>query len=265
MNYRHSDNRIDVAPNGLTSLRFNSLENFSAISHAIFTRKGGLSQEPYDSLNTSFNVGDNPERVKGNRRIIQEILEASELVFCHQNHGSEIQIVSGPTDYHARKVRGTPTVADALVTNVPGKFLVIQVADCQPVVVYDPVGKVVANIHSGWRGSISNIIGRTIRVMRETFGSVTKNLLAGIGPSLGPCCAEFIKYRSEIPRVYWGYKTMNNHFDFWSLSRDQLLEAGMRGDHIFFSNLCTRCRTDLFYSYRRERTTGRFAAVIGLR
>jgi hypothetical protein len=261
----HSGIQIDLRPDGLTKLRFNSLENFDSISHAIFTRKGGLSREPYRSLNTSYSVGDNPEWVDGNRRIIQESLDASELIFCQQDHGSEVQIVTAATDDRANKVKEPSTVADALVTNVPGKFLVIQVADCQPVVVYDPVRNVVANIHSGWRGSIRNIIGRTIQVMRETYGSATKDLLAGIGPSLGPCCAEFINYRSEIPRAYWRYKTTNNHFDFWSLSRDQLIEAGLRREYTFLSNLCTRCRTDLFYSYRGEGTTGRFAAVIGLR
>lgn len=265
MNGVHSDIHFDVGLNNLTSLRFKYMEKFNTVSHAIFTRKGGLSKEPYRSLNTSFSVGDNPELVNGNRQIIQERVAAPELVFCRQDHGSEVQIVPTSSSNNGNNEVSAPTIADALVTDVPGKFLVIQVADCQPVIVYDPVRHVVANIHSGWRGSIRNIIGRTIRVMQEKFSSSVKDLLAGIGPSLGPCCAEFINYKSEIPRTFWGYKKDNNHFDFWSLSRDQLIEAGLERKFIFSSNICTRCQTDLFYSYRGERTTGRFAAVIGLR
>jgi YfiH family protein len=261
----NSDIRFDVDLNHLTSLHFKNLEKFDTISHAIFTRKGGLSKEPYRSLNTSYGVGDNPERVEGNRQIIKEKLAAPELVFCRQDHGTEVQVVPSSSCSHDKSEGSKPSIADALVTNVPGKFLVIQVADCQPVLIYDPERNIVANIHSGWRGSIRNIIGRTIRVIQEKFDSSAKDLLAGIGPSLGPCCAEFVNYKNEIPRVYWKYKTVNNHFDFWSISRDQLIEAGLERRFIFSSNICTRCQTDLFYSYRGERETGRFAAVIGLR
>ena len=265
MNGKHSDIYFDVGLNHLTSLHFKYLEKFTTISHAIFTRKGGLSKEPYLSLNTSFSVGDNPEQVEGNRQIIKEKMAAPELVFCRQDHGIEVQIVPVSLCVQDKKEDNAPSIADALVTNVPGKFLVIQVADCQPVLVYDPERNIVANIHSGWRGNIHNIIGQTIRVMQEKFDSSAKDLLAGIGPSLGPCCAEFVNYKNEIPRVYWKYKTMNNHFDFWAISRDQLIEAGLERQFIFSSNICTRCQTDLFYSYRGERRTGRFAAVIGLR
>jgi YfiH family protein len=256
---------INAGHTGLTCLRFQGLEDFKTVSHAVFTRKGGLSSGAYGSLNSSFGVGDDPERVKDNRRLIQKSLRAGQLVFCRQVHGTDVRIVSASPVDRAPKGWGTRPVADALVTNEPGQFLVIQVADCQPVMVYDPVRKVVANIHSGWRGSIRNVIGRTVQIMTQTFGSEEKDLLAGIGPSLGPCCSEFVNYRSEIPRPFWVYKTKNKHFDFWALSRDQLLTAGLVREHIYSSNLCTRCRTDLFYSYRGEGTTGRFAAVIGLR
>lgn len=256
---------INAGHNGLTILQFQGLNALNTVNHAVFTRKGGLSRGSYDSLNSSFGVGDDPERVEDNRRLIQKTLGAGELVFCRQVHGSDVRIVSTPPDDRAQKERAMPPVADALVTNKPGQFLVIQVADCQPVMVYDPVRKVVANIHCGWRGSIRNIIGRTIQIMTQTFKSKEKDLLACVGPSLGPCCAEFVNYRSEFPRSFWAYKAKNNHFDFWALSSDQLLTAGLVREHISSSNLCTRCRTDLFYSYRGEGTTGRFAAVIGLR
>ena len=261
----NADISVKIGRSGLTCLQFQGLEDFDTIKHAVFTRQGGMSREPYRSLNTCFSVGDEPGRVRGNRKLVRKSMGADELVFCRQVHGTVVQIVPVSPDYRDKVGGETPPVGDAMVTNSAGKFLAIQVADCQPVLVYDPVRKVVANIHSGWRGSICNIIGMTIQVLADTFGSSERDLLAAIGPSLGPCCAEFVNYRREIPRPYWEYKSTNNHFDFWALSRDQLLEAGLVRDHIFSSELCTRCRTDLFYSYRGEGNTGRFAAVIGLK
>jgi len=138
------------------------------------------------------------------------------------------------------------------------------VADCQAVVLFDPVRRVVANIHSGWRGSVANIIAKTVSVMQHHFACNPADLLAGVGPSLGPCCAEFIHYEDEIPRQYWHYKNSGRHFDFWAMSRDQLCKAGVPGDNIRVAGCCTRCRTDLFFSYRAEKVTGRFAVAVGL-
>ena len=154
--------------------------------------------------------------------------------------------------------------ADAMVTDIYGRNLVIQIADCQAVLLYESSRRVIANVHCGWRGSIQNIIGRTVTTMEQHFGCRPNRILAGIGPSLGPCCAEFINYSKEIPMKFWQYKGLNQHFDFWSLSRDQLKAAGVAEINIESSGICTRCHTDDFFSYRAERTTGRFAAVIGL-
>ena len=93
---------------------------------------------------------------------------------------------------------------------------------------------------------------------------LTENILAGIGPSLGPCCGEFVNYRKELPEGFWKYGDDANRFDFWAVSRDQLTASGVREKNIHLSRLCTKCRTDLFFSYRGEGTTGRFMAVIGL-
>jgi len=120
-------------------------------------------------------------------------------------------------------------------------------------------------VHSGWRGSIQNIIGRTVEMMKQLFDCNPGLIQAGIGPSLGPCCAEFINYKDEIPKAHWSYKDSNDHFDFWSISRDQLLHAGVPAKNIELSRICTRCRTREFFSYRAEKNTGRFAAVIGLK
>ncbi|MDY0223311.1 MAG: polyphenol oxidase family protein, partial [Desulfobacterium sp.] len=142
--------------------------------------------------------------------------------------------------------------------------LVIQVADCQPVLLLDPVKKVVANIHSGWRGSIQNIIGRSVDAMVDNFGSDPQTILAGIGPSLGPCCSEFVNYTREIPEHLWIYKDEKEHFNFWRISADQLTERGLKPENITLAGICTRCAADTFFSYRDNNTTGRFAAVIKL-
>ena len=160
---------------------------------------------------------------------------------------------------------GLPRTADAMVCSEKGIALVVQVADCQPVLLYDGVRQVVANVHSGWRGSVKDIIGRTIAVMQENFGCRPRDIIAAVGPSLGPCCAEFINYKMEVPEILWKYKDDAERFDFWSISREQLCQAGVLSGNIHLSKICTRCNTDRFFSFRRERTTGRFAAVIGLR
>jgi YfiH family protein len=139
----------------------------------------------------------------------------------------------------------------------------VQQADCQAVLLFDPVKKVVANIHCGWRGSVDNIIGKVIATMTDSFNVNPANLLAGISPSLGPCCAEFINYRTELPSSFWSYQVKPNYFDFWQISKDQLQGAGVNADKIETSSICTACNNDWF-SYRRDKATGRFCSVISI-
>jgi YfiH family protein len=251
--------------NGVNCYRFHRLAAFDGLEHGIFGRLGGQSPPPFDSLNVGFSTGDDKANVIGNRRAIAECFEGRRLVFTHQVHGLRVMRV-GPVECSARKGSDhcNPDGADALVTAVKNRMLVIQVADCQAVLIYDPVRCVAANVHAGWRGSIAGVVGDTLAVMTKAYGCRTERMVAGIGPSLGPCCAEFVNYRDEIPRRYWKYKGPDRRFDFWALTRDQLLAAGLLRDNIEVSRICTRCRTDLFFSYRAEATTGRFAAVIGL-
>ena len=144
-------------------------------------------------------------------------------------------------------------------------FLVIQVADCQAVMLYDPEKKVIANVHSGWRGSVKNIIGKCVDKMILEFGCQPGNIMAGISPSLGPCWSEFVNYKDEIPKKLWKYKIEGkDYFNFWEMSSDQLIDKGVKKGHIENMEICTKCRTDLFYSFRGEKTTGRFACVISM-
>jgi hypothetical protein len=253
-----------VTQNGVTFYQFENLAACSGVDHRIFTRNSGNSRPPYASLNVGFGIGDTPQAVFDNRAIISRVMPAGSLVFARQVHGCEIAVLSHDSEKKGFAAADRTFTADAMVTDITGKNIVIQVADCQAVFLYEPARRVIANVHSGWRGSVQNIIGRTIGVMERHFGCRTGRIRAGIGPSLGPCCAEFINYRKEIPMKFWPYKGINKYFDFWSLSRDQLMAAGVNGVNIESSGICTRCNTDDFFSYRAERTTGRFAAVIGL-
>ncbi len=241
---------------GVVYFQFPALAGVSGVRHAVFTRQGGAGEAPFDSLNTAYSTGDRRETVDRNRDSVVRVLDGGELAFARQVHGADALVVeAGGVQEDA---------ADALITEVPGIHLVIQVADCQAILLCDPGRRVVANIHSGWRGSIADIIGRTVSRMVAEFGADPPSMLAAVGPSLGPCCAEFVNYRREIPGAYWGYRVAPVHFDFWALSRDQLRNAGLRDRNIHCSNICTRCNRHLFFSYRGEGTTGRFAAAIGL-
>jgi YfiH family protein len=250
--------------NGVSSYQFSNLAACSGIDHRIFTRNSGYSQPPFASLNVSFGMGDSQKNVSENRNIISRFMGAGRLVFAWQVHGCEIAVLSRDSEKKGITTAGRSFTADAMVTDIFGRNLAIQVADCQAVLLYEPTRRVIANVHCGWRGSVQNIIGRTVEVMEQHFGCRPGRIRAGIGPSLGPCCAEFINYSKEIPMEFWRYKGLNELFDFWSLSRDQLKRAGVAEINIESSGICTRCHTDDFFSYRAERTTGRFAAVIGL-
>lgn|GEM_PF-47953 len=159
----------------------------------------------------------------------------------------------------------TPVTADAMITNLAGKALLVKQADCQAVILYDPIKKVISNVHCGWRGNAHGLLGRVIASMKEEFGCDPARMRAAIGPSLGPCCAEFVTHEEIFPESFRSFMTRDSHFDLRAISRFQLLEAGLQAAHIEAADCCTRCRTDLFFSYRGEGRTGRFATVVMLR
>ncbi|MDI6687156.1 MAG: peptidoglycan editing factor PgeF [Desulfobacterales bacterium] len=250
--------------NGLLFFQFPNFAQFSDIRHGIFTKNCGHSKNSYQSMNVSLSVGNNNSDVKENRRIISKCMGKNKLVFANQVHETNVLILSKNNPPPVEDAFSKPGIGDAMVTDIPEKLLLVQVADCQAVLMYDPFRRVVANVHCGWRGSVNNIIGKTIKIMADIFGCNASHIVAGISPSLGPCCAEFINYKTEIPDMLWKYKDGSNNFDFWSLSLDQLCNAGVLIENICLSQICTKCNTHLFFSFRGQKTTGRTAAVIGL-
>lgn len=232
------------------------------VPHAMFTRRGGTGSSPYDSLNLSTSVGDDPDSVQHNRQLLKTWVPHKHMVSANQVHGNRVQVAEDI--YSDRQY----SQCDALVTNQPGIGLLVQQADCQAILLYDPVQKVIGAVHSGWRSSTLNIIGKTVTVLKKHFRVRPENIVAVISPSLGPCCAEFIHYRDELPPPFHTWQTSPNFFNFWAISKMQLIEAGISNKKIDISKICTECNTD-FFSYRRvtkkgDVTTGRNGSLIVL-
>jgi YfiH family protein len=246
--------------NGVRWYRFPGLAAFPELSHGVFTRQGGVSRGPYHSLNVSLDVGDLPQDVEENQRRVQRSLELEELISATQVHGIKEAVITGG---HVASPGEIPEV-DILITAKTGMGLLIKQADCQAVMFYDPENRVVAHAHCGWRGQVGGILGETVTLLASHFGSRAEALRAAIGPGLGPCCAEFRHYWREFPLELWKYQVRPGYFDLWQLSFDQLRAAGLKSENIEMAKLCTRCREEEFFSYRRERITGRQAAVIAL-
>lgn len=244
-------------------LQFPGLLSAGGISHGIFTRCGGFGNGVVKDPGTPSQRILRQETTEKDKRRVLGTLGFEDLVFVDQVHGSRILTLDA-ADPNQPDPAFKPVEADAVITNQKGRLIAIETADCQAVMLFDPLKKVVANIHSGWRGSLQNIVGKTVHAMKDRFGGRPGQILAGIGPSLGPCCGEFINYKQEIPKKHWKHRTNNNHFNFWALTMDQLLEAGIDQKNICFADICTMCNTGLFYSYRKEKHTGRLVSAIGI-
>ncbi len=236
-------------------ISFTLLSGFPEVMHAVSTRRGGVSRGPFSSFNLGDHVGDDPEDVRNNLLRFRGAAGFSELFLVHQVHGDRVAVAERD---------GPCPDADAVITREPGLGLLIRQADCASVLLFDPETKAVANIHSGWRGLVRNIVGSTVYAMKQVFGCRPEHLLAVQTPSLGPCCAEYKDHRHRFPSRWQRYMREAAHFDFWELIEHQLMESGIREQRMASARICTRCRRELFYSYRAQPITGRFGAVIGL-
>jgi YfiH family protein len=251
---------------GVPRYRFDGLGSAEAVVHAVLTREGGVSLAPFATLNLGHTVGDDVAAVEENHRRALSVLGLSveQVVSPYQVHGARVRVVGSGH-------RGTVQPAcDALVTDEPGVPLLLRFADCVPVLLYDPVRRAVGIAHAGWRGVAVNVVAETVRVLVERLKSDPRQLWAGIGPAIGPCCYEVSPEVLEavgsacppdarISRVA-GNKA---YLDMPMAVRSQLMAAGV--GQIEDSNLCTACRVSEFFSHRIERgRTGRFGVLIGL-
>jgi polyphenol oxidase len=228
-----------------------------------YDRRGGVSSGVWNSLNVGRRLGDSDEAVDENRRRIRQNLGLGTLVSAHQVHGTAVACWEGK-----RRTDVEIADSDALMTDRPGAGLLIQQADCQAVLLFDPVQNAVAAVHCGWRGSVQGILSQVVAAMGSRYGSAPADLLAMISPSLGPCCAEFVNHRDELPEEFRPFQVADNHFDFWRISRSQLIAAGMDARRVTVSGICTACSEE-YFSYRRacrqgNGRTGRNCSVIAL-
>lgn len=243
-------------------LEFDLLSDIPNLKHAVFLRHGGRSEGPYASLNTGFQVGDNSVHIKENIERIKTQLQSevpnwSNLAWGRANHGKSLASVNAQSPEEILDV-------DGLLTNTPGVSLMMKHADCQVALFYDTQHHAIANVHAGWRGSVANIYGEAVQYMKQAYGSNPSELLVCISPSLGPDEAEFIHFRAELPEEFWHFQVRPTYFDFWSISEFQLQNAGVLPHHIEIARLSTYSNSLDFYSYRRDKITGRHATCITL-
>jgi YfiH family protein len=237
-------------------LEFDLLTEIPGLVHGVFLRHGGVSVGPYASLNAGDGSGDDPKNVAENRRRILAALEIQKWVSGNQVHSNEVIWI--------QDLRQNAGHCDGLITDLKNLGLLIKHADCQAAIFYDSKNGAIANVHAGWRGNVKNIYRATVQKMAKTFGSKPEDLLVGISPSLGPEYAEFINYQTEFPQEFWEFQSKSYYFNLWKIARHQLESAGVLSHHIQIAEICTRTNAQDYFSYRREKASGRHATLIAL-
>lgn len=243
----------------LTILRPALFERHPEVVAAMSTRNGGASPAPF-GMNLSYLVGDDRACVRANRERFFAMagIPLSDLAIPGQVHSCTIQVVDAPGDYPRR---------DALVTNTPGVYLCVTVADCVPILLFEPVTRVVAAVHAGWRGTVGRIVTSAVGVMRDAFGARPAEILAYLGPAADTCC--YIvgdDVAAQFDSRFTSRDARGTIVDLKSANRDLLLQAGVVPENIEVSPACTISNAANFHSYRRDRErSGRMMAVLGLR
>jgi len=246
---------------------FDSLDE-AGVTHAVFTRQGGVSREPWASLNLGSTVGDDPTRVAQNlQRVFQAVNRSPGTIFdVWQVHSAKVIFADAP-----RKPHIPHRQADAILTESPDVTLLMRYADCVPILLYDPVRRAAGIVHSGWPGTIKRVAQSAVRAMQESYGSQASDILAAIGPSIGSHHYEIgpdvesqvrkafgVDAAALLPSTNGGVQ-----FDLWAANRLILEQCNVR--KIELAGLCTACHQEDWYSHRGDKgRTGRFGVLIGL-
>lgn len=236
------------------------------VPHATSTRVGGFSAPPYDSMNLGRMSGDDLEVVERNRAHFAELVGFPIQQNLQMTHGTEVVHIPDLESW------ARPSSGDAAITGNPAVSLSLTTADCVPIFFHDPEANAVAVAHAGWRGTLAGIAARTVEAMVEQLGAVPERLRVGIGPAIGPCCFEVGADVRDPFAAHFGERSWiaARSADKWTIDLHQanleyLHQAGVSSEHIRACDLCTSCRSDLFYSYRRDRgRTGRLLSAIRL-
>jgi YfiH family protein len=239
-------------------IEFEKLEPYPHVLHGSFLRTGGVSEASFSSLNVSDSIGDHPDSVKTNRELIRKVLGVPQVIYANQNHGASVHRING-------KNRDKIPPADALFTTEKDLGLAVMHADCQAAIFYDPVHEAIGVAHAGWRGSVQNIYAKMCETMHRELGSQPHQIIVCISPSLGPDHAEYKNYKQDFPQDLWVFQSKPNHFNFWEMSKKQLMSCGVLEKNIEISEACTFCHPNDYFSYRRDKETGRNATIVALK
>ena len=245
----------------VTYITFPLFEKLGVV-HGFSTKEGGVSKGCYQSMNLSFSRGDDRDCVAKNHRKFAEAVgyDVESLVFSDQVHDTKIRRVTkddcGKGIFRERDYQGI----DGLMTNDPAVTLITFYADCIPLFFCDPVEKVVAMAHSGWRGTVGKIGEKMVDKLQQEFSCKKENIFVAIGPGICKDCYEvsedvILKFQQEFSQKNWEklYTAKGNHkyqLDLWKANEILLTESGILPEHIEVSGLCTACHSDLLFSHR---------------
>jgi len=264
--------------NNLPLFLFSGLSKYQNVLHFITTRQGGYSKTPFHAFNLAFHVGDKEENVFRNRAKLAKSLNIplQNFTISNQVHGTNISIVG-----QAERGSGTTNSStalkenDAMITNQENICLLIFVADCVPVLLYDREKKVIGLIHAGWKGTIDLITQKTVSLLQSHWDCKPQDIICAIGPSIGPCCYQVgpevvAKVRKTFPKNDYLVQALSKdgrgYLNLWEANKIQLLDCNIPEKNIEVAGLCTCCHSDIFFSSRKEHGyTGRFAAGIMLK
>ena len=238
------------------------------VAHGVFTRQGGISPAPWDALNVGGTVGDERDRVRENRLRSFRALgrDPHSLYDVWQVHSADVVLATAPHDSSPPELK-----ADAILTDNPQVTLFMRFADCVPILLYDPAHAAVGIVHAGWQGTVKRAATAAVQSMQAAFGSRPGEVIAGIGPSIGPdhyeVGADVIarvreSFDAEADALLPSHED-HTYLDLWAANRLLLEQAGVT--HVEVAGVCTACHTHDWYSHRAEKgRTGRFGALIAL-
>jgi len=240
------------------------LNKFKNITHAFSTSSGGISSGNFKTLNLAFHVNDDINLVQKNHQILADKLnyEKISLVYMNQIHSNIVKTLASDNNFQ------TPLTCDALITNKLKTPLMVMVADCAPILFYDAKKRVIAVAHSGRVGTFKNIVKNVIDSFKENYNSNTKDIFVSIGAKINICCYEVSHdIFTEAKELNLEYaieeRDKKIYLDIDKILYSQLIESGIKKENIDASNECTCCNSK-YFSYRRDKITGRFAGVIVL-
>ncbi len=241
------------------------LNNFTNLTHAFTTKDGGVSQQPYNSLNVAFHVEDNSSDVKQNHQYLAKKLhyDKNALVHMKQIHSDIIHIVDENDNFL------NPPTCDALITDKTDTPLMVMVADCAPLLFYDDTQKVIAVAHAGRAGAFKNIVRNVVQSFTNDFQSDVKNIVISIGASIGSCCyevgSEIYNEAKSLNLEYAMEKKDDSYYlNVGKILKKQLLASNIQEKNIEISNKCSCCNNSTYFSYRADGITGRFCGLIML-